>query len=508
MAMNAAVVRWTRVARLSASAAMTLTALALASSAGEARAALRPVNPRVAAIRDVAGVSPFTGRDCNVTTPYYTSPDGKEGEPYVAVNPRDSRNRITVWMDAARATDDTAYTLDAGQTWTESIAPGIDACTGNRTRPWEASGDPWISFGPDGVAYLSTLTWAHFATPPFSDYVSVVHVQTSHDGGMTWSEPVLLSAANAVSDKPMVVADPEHAGVAYEIWRNQAFGLPVGARGRTRLYLAFTRDGGESWSAPITIARGELSDFFGNPQLSVLHDGTLVATSSLANATGATNLLAWRSPDAGMHWQGPAVIRQASAGSLAAICGQSTAGADTSAASGQQTLANGHSVVLVSIGGASAAARTGEIIMSRSDDAGATWRSWTVVRSALPVMLASVSANRHGQLGLVWDQINTAAADCSGPTIPTRSLFATSNDAGKSWSEPVTLGASAWNLGSGIRGSGGFSGYFVGDYQALAPTPGGYTTATVQGEPLEAGAPPIHGNTGVMVANVDIPGSS
>jgi hypothetical protein len=50
--------------------------------------------------------------------PEHTSPGGKEGEPYIAVNPRKPSNRISVWMDATRATDDTAYTSNGGRTWT------------------------------------------------------------------------------------------------------------------------------------------------------------------------------------------------------------------------------------------------------------------------------------------------------------------------------------------------------------------------------------------------------
>lgn len=491
---------WRLVWLVAAMAPAMLPGLARAAASSPASA------PRVASIRDVAGISPFTGADCNVATPYYTSPGGKEGEPYVAVNPRHPANRIAVWMDAARATDDTAYTTDGGATWHLSLPRGIDGCTGNHARPWEASGDPWISFGPDGVAYLSTLTWANFADPPFSDYVSVLHVQTSSDGGRTWSDPVLLSAANAVSDKPMVLADPRHPGVAYAIWRNQAFGLPVGARGLTRLYTARTRDGGHTWSAPVTIARGEASDFFGNPQLSILADGTLVASSSLAGPSGTTTQLAWRSTDAGTTWSAAAPIRTAAPGSLAALCGQTTAGADTTTASGQQTVLRGRSVVIVTDAGPAAARGSGELVLSRSDDGGLTWRSWTVVRSPRPIILASITAGRDGRLGLVWDEIDTSAIDCSGPTVPVRSLFALSRDGGQRFGAPVTLGASAWNLASGLRGSGGFSGYFVGDYQALAPTPGGFSTATVQGQPLVAGAPPIEGSTGVMIANIDVPG--
>jgi hypothetical protein len=472
------------------------------NSAPLAGAAVGSRFPVLQLIRDVAGTSPFTGRHCNVATPYYTSPGGKAGEPFIAVNPRRPGNRIAVWMDATRATDDTAFTTNGGRTWTVSIPPGIDECTGNFTQPWEASGDPWISFGPDDVAYLSTLTWAHFVTPPLADYVSVVHVQISTNGGRTWHKPVLVSGARSVSDKPMIVADPRHAGVAYEIWRNQSFGLPVGSRGKTRLYFAVTRNRGSSWSDPVTIARGSPADFFGTPELSVLRDGTLVATSSLATPAGGTDLLAWRSADHGMHWSGPVVIRHAPSGTIAPICGESTAGADTSAAAGQQVTVKGRSVVLVTLDGPAAAAGAGKILMSRSNDSGRTWRTWTAVQSPDPILLASVAAGRPGNLGLVWDEINAQAVDCSGPTIPTRSLFAVSRDAGNSWSSPLVLGAARWNLASALRGSGGFSGYFVGDYQALAATPNGFTTATVQGRPLVAGAPALKGDNGVMVANI------
>jgi hypothetical protein len=462
--------------------------------------------PVVSGIGDVAGVSPFTGSDCNVATPYYTSPGGKEGEPFVAVNPVNPRNRIAVWMDAARATDDTAFTRDGGRTWTLSIPLGIDGCTGDTSRPWEASGDPSVSFGPDGVAYLSTLTWANFALPPFEHYVSVVHVQTSRDGGRTWSAPVLLGASDAVSDKPTVVADPRRVGVAYEIWRNQAFGLPVGDRGSTRLYFASTGDGGRSWSAPVTIAAGSPSDFFGDPEISVLRDGTLVATSSLGNASGGTDQLAWRSRDAGASWQGPFEIRQASAGGLATVCGQGIAGADTGAAAGQQTVAGGHTVELVTIDGAAEAAGHGQILLSSSSDGGRKWRTISVVNSASPVLLASVAAGPRGTLGLVWDELDLAHVDCSTavPSIPARSVAAVSNGRGNHWSAPVTLGASTWNIGSGLRGSGGFSGIFIGDYQSIAATPDGFTTATVQGQPFVADAPPIAGDTGVMLANIDV----
>jgi hypothetical protein len=459
--------------------------------------------PQVTRVVDVAGGSPFTGRRCNVATPYYTSPGGKEGEPSIAVNPRNPANRIAVWMDATRATVDTAYTTDGGRNWTVRIPPGLDGCTGNHQRPWEASGDPWLSFGPDGIAYLSTLSWAHFVTPPSSRYVSVIHVQTSHDGGRTWSRPTFLAGHRAVSDKPMVVANPHRPRVAYAIWRNQSFGLPVGNRGRTRLLFARTTDGGETWTRPIRIARGRLSDFFGSPQVSVLRGGALVATSSLANASGGTDLLAWRSVNRGSSWSGPTLIRTARAGANPAICGQAAAGGDTGSSSGQQAVVDGRSVVLVSLGGVAAAAGRGRIVLSRSDDGGRSWATRTVVRSRHPLLLSSIAASRS-RLGLVWDQVDTSRVDCASMTIPTRTRFSTSSGLGSGWSTPVTVGSRWWNLASGARGSGGFSGYFVGDYQSLAAVPRGFTTITVQGRPLVGARPHpgVTGLTGVLAATI------
>ncbi len=490
--------------RRAAMAGLTAGAAALALTVpGTAVAASghRPA-PKVRSAVDVAGTSPYLGRQCNVATPYYTQPGGKEGEPTIAVDPRRPRHRIAAWMDATRATVDVAYSTDGGRSWRTSAPRGIDDCTGDSSQAWEASGDVWVSFGPDGRAYMSTLTWAHFVTPPATGYVSVVHVQTSTDGGRTWSAPVFLDGRHSVSDKPMVLADPRHRGVAYEIWRNQSFGMPVGARGATELLFSRTDDGGRTWSAPRHIADGSDSDFFGSPQVSVLKNKTLVATTSLGNASGGVDLLAYRSGDGGRTWSGPVVIRSTTDGALAPVCGQGVAGADGGSSAGQQTVLGGRTVALVAIDGAAAAAGRGALVLSTSSDGGRTWHNRTVVRRDRPVLLASVAAGRGHALGMVFDEIDTAGVTCAPDTVPTRTRLLVSHDGGRSWGRAVTIGAPWWDLASGARGTGGFSGYFVGDYQSLAAVPAGFTTATVQGRALVAGGPAVTGDTGTVVATV------
>jgi len=477
-------------------------AIATGMSALPAAVGYTPPDIHVRHLVDVAGHSAYAGRHCNVATSYYTSRGGKEGEPTIAVDPSKPSNRIAAWMDATRATVDIAYTDDGGRTWRHSVPRGIDDCTGNHSKPWEASGDPWLSVGPDGTAYFSSLTWAHFVTPPASRYVSVVHVQTSQNGGRTWSKPVNLDGANSVSDKPMVVADPWHAGVAYEIWRNQSFGLPVGDRGKTRLYFASTHNAGQTWTRPTTVARGKRSDFFGTPEVSILRDGTLVATSSLARAAGGTRLLSWRSTDGGRSWHGRTVVAVTPAGGGPDFCGQAVAGGDTGSASGQQIVRNGRTVMFVWLNGTAAAHGNGKIMLSQSSDSGKSWHTHAILRSRVPIFLASVAAESNGRVGVVWDRVRAKAVDCSAHRIPVQTRFATSVNGGRTWAARTTVGPRLWNLAKALRGSGGFSGYFVGDYQSIAPTARGFTTVTVQGPALGRPRPAIHGANGVVVASI------
>ena len=242
--------------------------------------------------------------------------------------------------------------------------------------------------------------------------MSVVHVQTSRDNGRTWSEPSFLAGHHAVSDKPMVLADPYHAGVAYEIWRNQSFGLPVGDRGRTLLLFARTTDGGRTWTRPVRIARGRPSDFFGSPQLSVLRGGTLVATSSLATTSGGTHLLSWRSVTHGAHWSGPTVIRTAVAGDNPAFCDQTAAGADTGSSSGEQAVINGgRSYSWPSAVHGSRRSRKAPAV--RSDDGGRSWTTRTVLRSPRPLLLASVAGTATR-----WDSSGTRSTRRGGTAQP------------------------------------------------------------------------------------------
>jgi len=486
------------VGRLSALACLGLGLVPAVASAA-AGAAI----PVVAQIHDVAGVSPYVGRHCNIAPPEWRAAGGKEGEPLIAVNPKSPDNQIAVWMDRTRASMDTAYTMNGGRTWTKVQPAGLDGCGGNHTQPWEASGDPWVSFGPDGVAYFTSLVWAHFNTPPFTKYVSILQETTSFNGGKTWTKPVLLSAPNAVSDKDANFADPNHPGTDYAAWRNQGFGLVSTPRAKTALLFAKTTDWGATWTRPIVVDTGTLKQFFGTPQVVALANGTIVVTSSLANTAGVTQELAFRSTDGGTTWSQPIVIQTPAASAKpAVVCGTGYAAADTTSSSGQDAVVGHNSIVLVTQDGAAASAGRGGIILSRSNDGGRTWSNKLVIKSRYPVTFASVAGNTAGRLALVWDENNIAGANCARNTIPARTLFATSSDSGMTWQTAI-IGAPWWNLATTKVHS---SGYYPGDYQAIAAIPQGFTTVAASGKPLvtSASTPHITGDTGVVVTKVKL----
>ena len=200
------------------------------------------------------------------------------------------------------------------------------------------------------------------------------------------------------------------------------------------------------------------------------------------------------------------LIRVAPTGGLAPVCGQGVAGADSGSSAGQQTVVGGRTVVLVFLDGPSATAGRGGLVESWSRDGGISWHSRQILSVDKPILLASVTAGRGSALGLVWDEINTAKVDCASATIPARTRFATTKGAGARAIGPVTVGATWWNLADGARGTGGFSGYFIGDYQALAATATGFTTITVAGKALgQHHRPSVTGATGVMVAAIYTP---
>jgi hypothetical protein len=258
-----------------------------------------------------------------------------EVEPWVDVNPMDSDNIVAIWQqdrwsDGGSRGNVAGVSLDGGATWQIVPIPGITDCTGG---PWEGASDPWVSFGPDGTLHQMSLV---FQTNPPSNRVggfgaNGIVVSKSTDGGLTWSNPILLiddDDPRILNDKNSLTADPTDANFVYAVWdrlritsaeaispenikpgRGLFFGIGLGFKGP--IYFARSTDGGDTWeSARKIYDPGANNQTIGN-QIVVEPDGTLIDffaeilnfKNNDRNGLGFNfNLALFRSGDKGRTW--------------------------------------------------------------------------------------------------------------------------------------------------------------------------------------------------------------
>jgi hypothetical protein len=296
----------------------------------------------------------------------------------------------------------------------------------------------------------------------------------------------------------MIVADPHTAGTVYAGWRNAGFGLPVGDRGNNLLLFSKTTDYGHTWSTQTVVDSQQGSfAFFGNPQIVVLNDGTLVYTSSINTPSGAVELVSYRSTDSGASWSTATAIATLSNGGAGPVCGHSVNGGYG------QTTSVGKVVAHIEIDAATQALGKGQIILYWSEDGGDTWQHKPIIDSPNLIIQASASFDRQHRLAILWDETDLSRSDCGAlpiPIVPSSTKLSVSKDR-QAW-DTITVGAESFNLASALVPPN----FNLGDYHSLAATPHGFATATVQGVPLVKNAPPIDGNTGVIVGDVKVEG--
>ena len=221
-------------------------------------------------------------------------------EPSLAVNPVHPDNIVAAWIQGPIQNNIAAASFDGGTTWQQVPLP-FTLCSGG---PYVATGDPWLSFAPNGDLYCLALVG-----PSLSSISTVV--TKSVDGGLHWSAPVIVDTPPFSPDKTTITADPSDSRFVYAAWVRQ----PV----KNRSALAFTRttDGGNSWEPARTILQTVPGQQAFNTQVLVLPDGTLVDMFYLQFAkpnqpVTKLGLQLMRSNDRGQTWSAaiPAVAMQ------------------------------------------------------------------------------------------------------------------------------------------------------------------------------------------------------
>ncbi|MBH0116988.1 exo-alpha-sialidase [Salinibacterium sp. NG253] len=169
---------------------------------------------------------------------------------------------------------------DQGESWTEPVALS-GAGAGAR------SGAPAVGEAPDGSL---TAVWAQGFDP------SVVQASTSSDHGLTWSEPVNLSAAaGSAADARVTMASD---GSQVVTWSQAAL------LGAELIQASRSHDGGATWSAPINLSTaGALKH-----DVVAASDGSLAVVWTFQFDSNRFVIQATTSVDAGASWATPQAI--------------------------------------------------------------------------------------------------------------------------------------------------------------------------------------------------------
>lgn len=278
----------------------------------------------------ISGPSPFSG--CKIGGPGTNYPNA-EVEPWIAANPKNSKNLIGVWQQDRWNNGGAhglvaAYSTNGGKSWKESYAP-FSRCSGGTKKNggfYQRASDPWVSFSPNGTAYQISISFDQ------TDPASSVLVSRSTNGGRSWSKPKTLirdDSQSVFNDKESITADPNNSRYAYAVWdrikslgksgKSKAASLsrngarpentlrPQQSNFRQPVYFSRTTNGGKSWSRARPIYDpGTNNSTIGN-QIVVTPKGTLYDFFTLTKGNSVF-LAAIRSTNHGKSWSKRPII--------------------------------------------------------------------------------------------------------------------------------------------------------------------------------------------------------
>ncbi len=222
-----------------------------------------------------------------------------QNETAIAVDPTNPRhivagaNDYRVCCDADGLNDSTGWayvSFNGGLTWTNVQVPGLTAQTGGQGpfHKVDSAGDPALAIGPDGTVYYANIVFAR------QTFASGIAVSVSHDGGLTWDAPNMVTfvdAGNIFHDKEMIAAGAD--GRVVVTWSRFNLG-PSGLGYReSPIVMALSRDRGKTWArqgSPVSdrahpFDQGSMPQFAPNGDLYVAYEAASPTTGYATDAT-------------------------------------------------------------------------------------------------------------------------------------------------------------------------------------------------------------------------------
>jgi hypothetical protein len=390
------------------------------------------------------------------------------------------------------------YSSD-GTNWNQTTL-GSDMCDTPKTSPlniYQRSSDPWVSFSKDGdIAYASTLSFNN------TNNFNAVVAGSSFDGGATWTMTAIpgsvFTQTNQSTDKNATTADPIHNKWAYTVWdtllgpTDQPDDNPHAQAYTGPAYFSKTIDGGQSWSqAQIIIDTPNRQQTIGNiivvdPRNGALYDFTDLITTPNTPFKGTRSnaeLAFVKSTDGGGTWTAPQIV--APFNSLG-VHNPNTTGQRLRVGDGLEEVAidpsNGKLYVVWESSTnyaknlqQSSAAWDDEILLTSSGDGGQTWTGPSVVHklaSGLPTYTPTVAVNGNRVAVTYYD--NRYLQPGQTNALPTDYWASISTDGGAFVEQRITT-QSFDQLSAPVA-----RGFFLGDYEGLQPSGGGFEAMFVK----------------------------
>lgn len=381
---------------------------------------------------------------------------GTQAEPSLHVDPADPNHLVAGWQenrfpDGGAQALGVSVSFDGGRSWTESLLPGLTLASEGR---WERASDPWVSFGPDGEIWYSSLLFND------SDPSNAVGVSRSTDGGLTWAPPVEVGFAPLdFNDKEAVTVDtfPDsrffgRVYVAWDVNQTDASGQAFVAQ---KLVVARSKPNGRGFKRPKRVRRSAVNV---GVVPKVGPDGTVyLIWAGIEGPQGAgvpIGLYFSRSRNGGRRWSPPRRIAEIMSLGIADIRGGSGLPSfDVDPLSGR---------LLVAWEDARFAGVDQAVLMS-SDDGGESWGPVRPVSASppdAPNFTVSVAADRQGDVAVSYMSLEND---------PDRRFLVdhyvrVSRDGGDTFGPAQRANRRTFDI---RRASQAF-GFFLGDYMGLA----------------------------------------
>jgi|GEM_PF-1957924 len=421
--------------------------------------------------------------------------DGRQAElfPQLVTHPGSRRNLTALYFQDGQQAAIGASSRNSGRRWTSTPVTSATACVGGPPER-EQLVNPLLAGGPGGVAYYGN-SWYGKRGSLFA-YDVTVHRSTTSGSGWTAGAAPNMGTNPVVPGGPYaqnvgVVADPADAQVVHAVWAqfdqvpNPDTYVPVA----TGLKASTSEDGGQTFSAPVTVSEPPADRYIINARLHQAANGALLAfydtveKPKLADALlgNPVQLEAFssRSEDGGQSWSEP--VHAGNPIQFGFTDPDGDGGGTYGSAKFDSTTNGKHRAAVAWATPKEDGMST--IELTRSTDAGITWSPpSTAISVPAHLIQPAVAIGRRGRTGLFW--YDTRNDEANDGELTADAWFASSNRSGRRWQTrhlagPFDLRAS---FDPGVAAYDGGQG--IGVYQDLVAMPRGFGAAYTVGPPL------------------------